>query len=226
MARGKAQNFRVHVERPARKIRKSIPPLVSMPTSTPHQQETHISPSGADDERSTEVSNVPKTSSLHGGQNGIDPFTALDVQARIDTAVERDENGLNLEPQDFDLNCSFDAAADSGWFEETPVADYYCSTASKRKSTSPEAPQLSLCQSNHDKRRKSCKWLPEPNLSQIQVDSRDVLTMAPGNLDSRVDCSRSQSPKLPGIYIICILLSVEEANERLLRSVVKIDSSS
>ncbi|CZR56520.1 uncharacterized protein PAC_06409 [Phialocephala subalpina] len=140
----------------SRKIRKSIPPLVPIPISTPYQQETRIIfPSRGYDEHSTEAWNVPKSPLLQGGQSEVNASVMRGAQSRIESAVKRDENGLKFELQEeFLVDWPSNADADNAPIGEPPVPNYCCSTASKRKSISLEAPQL--CQSNDNKKSKSC----------------------------------------------------------------------
>ncbi len=141
----------------SRKIRKSIPPLVPITISTPYQQETQIIfPSRGYDEHSTEAWNVPESPLLQGGQSEVNTSAMRGAQSRTESAVEQDENGLKLELQEeFLVYWPPNADADNAPIGEPPVPEYCCSTASKRKSTSLEAPQL--CQSNDNNNRKSCK---------------------------------------------------------------------
>jgi hypothetical protein len=134
----------------SRKIRKSIPPLVPMPTGTPQVQAAQISLSEADEGRSMESWTIPRIFPSQSLQHEYDFFGELGMPSETEIAVETDENCTDIELSESCLDHNHWC---DGYHFTIPSCP--CYRALKRKSTSPEAPQL--CQLHDSKRKRSCK---------------------------------------------------------------------
>lgn len=157
MGRRKAQTLVFTSNAQSRKIRKSIPPLVPMPTAIPQVQTAQISLSGADEGRSMESWEIPRIYSSQSPEYGYDFFSGLRLPSGTEISVERDENCTDIKLSE---SCSDHNQWCDGYQFSVPSCP--CCRALKRKSTSPEAPQL--CQLHDSKRKRSCKLDDHMNL--------------------------------------------------------------
>jgi hypothetical protein len=126
------------------------PPLVSMPTAIPQVQTTQISLSGADEGWFMESWETPGINSSQSLEYGCDFFSGLGIPSTTEISVKRDENCTDIE---LSGSCSDHNHWCDGYQFSIPSCP--CCRALKRKSTSPEAPQL--CQLHDSKRKRSCK---------------------------------------------------------------------